>query len=239
VGRTVKLILTFIFIITTQAVWAQSNDILAFKASGGALNWKQARTECTSIGEDWDLPTVDQALSDGFKSHLINPLKTRELKSQRVKTYFLTWAKSNEEELNQQLVEISQALKIDIEKDVFDSYPMSRQRIQGLNKYYEQLIQDRDKITRTATDQNKLLSFLESYHATEFGSVYRIDEDLPMSLQAPYVLMLPDNILPADIFIILSKPSARYVQTEIDNMEFEMSSISGGIEVVCVQTKSF
>ena len=107
-------------LISIQSVSVQASDIIDVKQLSPALNWKQARTECTNLGDTWDLPTVEQALSDEFESKLVNPLKVRDLKSQRIKTYFLVWVKSDQEELNQQLVEVSQALKIDYETATVD-----------------------------------------------------------------------------------------------------------------------
>lgn len=201
--------------------------------------WIQARNRCLALGDNWDLPTVTDIQENKISTSKYNRVYYRDIKTQSLKSYFLVWTRSNEDELNQQFVRVSQALKLDLETGEIDSFNMSNARSVHMGIYLDQLEANKEKMTRSESDHTRLLRFLEAYHASDFGLQFPIDIDVPLSEQPEYVIMIPTAILPAEVLLILSKPSQRYVDTIIDNVELELEAISDGLGVICVQGQDF
>ncbi len=225
-----KFSLVFFFLINL-------NPVFAFETQRfhSATSWIEARQMCTSLGEGWDLPTLSEVKQtyDLFKNY--NLLLKRELQSQRTVRSNLIWARSDEEYLNEQFIEKSQVLKIESETLNTDSLAPSIIRTLELKKYVRAMSEGINEISRQVEDQRNLINFLDTYHSTEFGQQYPIDENLPLSMQPDYVIFLPDSILPYEYLVILSKPSLRYIETEIQNVNFELQLFEEGLEVICIK----
>lgn len=231
----------FIIFIILLSFQALANDSEAYEVAdqGRALTWIQARNLCLELGDDWDLPTVKDIQDQKIPSSKFNRVDVLDIKTQNLNTYYLIWTRSNEDELNSQFIRLSQALKLDLESGDIDSYPMSVLRTEQMYIYLNQLQSNRDLITRSVADHEVLMGFLEVYNSTELGRRYPIDEDLPLSQQPDYVIMLPETVIPQTILLILSKPSRRYVDTTIENIRFELEVIDDGLEVICIKSNNF
>ena len=232
-----KLII-FTILLSFQAF---ANDSAAYEVAdqGRALTWIQARNLCLELGDDWDLPTVKDIQDDKVPHSKFNRVDVLDIKTQNLNSYYLIWTRSNEDELNSQFIRLSQALKLDLESGEIDAYPMTAVRTEQMYIYLNQLQTNRDLITRSDSDHETLMVFLEVYNSTELGRRYPIDEDFPLSQQPDYVIMLPETVVPQNILRILSKPSRRYVDTTIENISYELDVIDDGLEVVCVRSNNF
>lgn len=200
-----------------------------------ALTWEQARGLCRELGSDWDLPTVSDVTSQSVSSDLFARVSIKNLKSQQTVYYNLIWVRSDEEELNQQLVKMSQALKYEKQTGDFDTYPLDLKSIAYKTNYLNILKENKNAIARTPSEQDVLSNYLKSYKGTEFGRRYPIDEDYPLEMQPGYIMMLPPELLPLEIQLILAKPSVRWIETEIENMESELKTTSHGLDVICLK----
>lgn len=200
-----------------------------------ATTWEQARNLCRELGPSWDLPTVSDITTHAVSIDLFAKVLIKNLKSQQTEHYNLIWVRSDEEQLNQQFIKLSQALKYINQTGDFDAYILDRTMIARRANYLNVLRENKSNIARTATEQEALLNYLRSYRLTTFGRDYPIDEDLPSEMQAGYVAMLFPELLPLEIKIILDKPSLRWIETEIENMQFELKATSEGLDVICLK----
>jgi hypothetical protein len=228
----------FVFLLSYQA-FANEHETYEVVEQGRALTWIKARNLCLDLGADWDLPTLKDIQDQKVPTSKFNKVNVLDLKTQNLSSYYLIWTRSNEDELNGQFLRLSQALKIDLESGLIDSYPMSALRTEQMYNYLSQLVVNRDAISRSDSDHEVLMSFLELYDSTELGRRYPLDSDLPLSQQPDYVIMLPETVIPQNILLILSKPSRRYVDTTIENVRYELEATNNGLEVLCVKSSNF
>lgn len=202
---------------------------------GKAYSWSEARNLCHDYGSDWDLPSLNDIQRQKIDFPNLNKIFFRNLHLEDFSFYHLIWTKSNQDELNQQFIDVSQALKYDPETREIDAYLMSSLHTLQLADFFSMLVFNQSEMTRAEIDHEYLLAFLEHYHTTELGVRYPIDQDVPLSEQPEYLNILPKTILPLQIIQILSKPSARYVEVTMFNVENELKTIMEGLEVLCVQ----
>lgn len=200
-----------------------------------ALSWQQARGLCRDLGGNWDLPTVSEITTHSVSIEKFAKVLHKDLKSQKLSHYNLIWVRSDEEALNQQLVKSSQALKYDNLTGIYDAYILTTNYSAQRSRYVNALRENKVALARTTAEQNTLMAYLKDYKATGFAELYPIDEDYPISMQEGYVRMLPPQVLPNEILAILEKPSLRFVETEIENIQYELDVTSNGLEVICLK----
>lgn len=229
---TISLILSNL---SYNLTYANSGAFVQKQIPQFALTWSEARSLCRSQGKNWDLPTMDQVLSENFIFSDANKVSMRELKSQNIKNYYLVWTRANDEVLNHQLVELSQALKIDNASERIDSYIITPKKVEMLKAYLHEITEKADIIARSSENQRILIQFLEQYNSTQLGVKFPIDADLPLSEQPEYISYIPADLLPTNILQILTRPSAKYLQTEIENIQFELGIIFDGLSVTCIR----
>lgn len=229
--------LIIILVLTHISQIAMAASTFEIEMAPPAISWIEARSICQEKGFGWDLPKVSDILEAKISEDLFTRVPYKDLKTQKTSYYNLVWVRSDEDELNVQLIENPQALKyIDSDKE-YDAYPLSAAITAERRKYLGLLKEKKNKLARTQDEQAKVVAHLENYHKTSFGSNYPLDEDLPLELQPEYVPMLPRHFMPLEILTLLYKPSLRFIETEIDNLQYELESTSNGLDVVCVKNE--
>lgn len=225
----------FYILVITVLFGCMSARALQTQSLENASDWSQARSMCTSLGNDWDLPTVSDIIDSYDSFGIYNNYMQKNLQSQNLVQTNLFWARSDEDDLNQQLVNLSQVLKVDSVSLQIDSIAHSRIRTESLKNYRNRLRENIDRISRTQAEQNFLLGFLEIYNTTDFGKQFVIEVNTPLAEQGEELAYNVSQLVPSEILLVLLKPSRVYVETQIENIGYELELLEKGIQVICVQ----
>ncbi len=212
-----------------------SAKALELKAFEGASDWSQARSMCLSLSGLWDLPTVSEIVENYNEFEAYNTFPQKSVESQTLGKSNLIWARSDEDDLNQQLITLSQVLKIDDGTLNMDSIAHSQIRTERLKIFRNQLRENIDRFARTQAEQNFLTGFLEIYITTDFGIEFPIDVNAPLGEQGEELAYQVSQVVPSEILMVLLKPSRIYVETQIENIGYELELLENGIQVICVK----
>lgn len=213
-----------------------SDQIIKLQA---VFSWAEARNLCKSYGQGWDLPTVSDIIDGRISQEELEMVFYRTLSSEDRMFYNLVWARSNEEDLNKQLLDSSQALKFYPADGTINSYILSEFIIEKNKLSLDLMIRNFESIVRSDKDHFELVQFLEVYNSTEFGQQFPIDKDRPLIELPAYIKMLPPSLLPEFFFDILTRPSAQYLSLVIDNLKYEIDTLSEGLQTFCVWAGDF
>lgn len=201
------------------------------------FTWSEARRECKKLEGNWDLPFAEQVMSGEISLEKYDRIKIVDFKSQKVTYNYLVWIRSDEDSLNQQLIERSQALRFSEDFSYYDNYNFSTFELENVKFRVEQLKENFGNIVRTNEEQTKLMRFLNEYKDSNFSNMYPIDPYIPLELQFVDLYYLPREIMSYEMIEILTKPSARFMENFIDNIGFEIEKLAKGIKVICLESK--
>lgn len=211
----------------------QTSLAIEIRPLSTADTWSEARSMCLELGDNWDLPKVSEVIENFEVFEIYNFYLYKESKFKPISKIQLIWAKSDEEELNQQLVLKSQVMKVMNKGLNLDSVLHSNLRTYRLRSFRNLLIENINDLSFVEAESSSFNLF-DIYSFKEFSEAFKMTQDKPFLIQLQDLALDLDTFVSYKILILFSKPSRSDIEMEIENLGQELEVLERGLQVICV-----